>query len=148
MTTHQPSVSAGASVLPPFSILLLLKDVCGFSLSVRQLTRASSTLHVSGCLGGTARFPTFPPVSVSFIPFNFLLRSSSTTSLRSLFSHSSSHQCINVQAQCSTFTLTLSHFVPHEQPWRIVWLSRWEHCCPSLSTWRYSLRLCTPLLTG
>ena len=45
-------------------------------------------------------------------------------------------------------TVTLSHFVPHEQPWRIVWLSRWEHCCPSLSTWRYSLRLCTPLLTG
>src|ERR1700761_1860768 len=32
----------------------------------------------------------------------------------------------------------LSHFVPHEQPRLVAWLFRWEHCCPSLSTWRYS----------
>ena len=32
---------------------------------VRHLTRASSTLHVSGCLGGVVRFPTFLPVSVA-----------------------------------------------------------------------------------
>ena len=36
--------------------------------------------------------------------------------------------------------VTLSHFVPHVQPRLVVWLFRWEHCCPSLSTWRCRLR--------
>ena len=44
--------------------------------------------------------------------------------------------------------VTLSHFVPHVQPRLVVWLFRWEHCCPSLSTWRYSSCLCTPPPTG
>ena len=44
--------------------------------------------------------------------------------------------------------ITLSHFVPHEQPRLVVWLFWWEHCCPSLLTWRYSSCLCTPPPTG
>jgi hypothetical protein len=43
---------------------------------------------------------------------------------------------------------TLSHFVPHEQPRLVVWLFRWEHRFPSLSTWRYSPCLCTLPLAG
>jgi hypothetical protein len=41
--------------------------------------------------------------------------------------------------------VTLSHFVPHVQPRLVVWLFWWEHCCPSLSTWRCRLRHTIPL---
>src|ERR1700761_4095146 len=41
--------------------------------------------------------------------------------------------------------VTLSHFVPHVQPRLVVWLFRWEHCCPSLLTWRCRLRHTIPL---
>src|ERR1700761_6773615 len=44
--------------------------------------------------------------------------------------------------------VTLSHFVPHIQSRLVVWLFRWEHCCPSLSTWQYSSCLCMPPPTG
>jgi len=78
--------------------------------------------------------------------FHFLIRSSSTTSLPlfSLFSRSSKKSSMH-QRTSSTFSATLSHFVPHEQPRLAVWLTRWEHCCPSLSTWRCPLRHTIPL---
>ena len=77
--------------------------------------------------------------------FHFLIRSSSTSlPLFSLFSRSSKKSSMH-QHTSSTFSATLSHFVPHKQPRLTVWLFRWEHCCPSLSTWRCPLHHTIPL---
>ena len=66
-----PVALVGSSVSPPspVSVSFIPLKARFLPLSIRCPTRASSTLHVSGCLGGIARFPTFPLVSVSLIPF-------------------------------------------------------------------------------
>ena len=51
----RPSVSPPS----PVSVSFITLKAWSLPLSIRCPTRASSTLHVSGCLGGIVRFPTF-----------------------------------------------------------------------------------------
>jgi hypothetical protein len=65
-----PVASVGASIPPPspVSVSFIPLKARSLPLSVRRLTGASSTLHVSGCPNGIVRFPAFLLVSVLLVP--------------------------------------------------------------------------------